>query len=218
MVSAAAARIGDLFIQGGIVDFVLPFLLVFTLIFAILQKSELFKHKVNNVDVPNKNVNVAIALVIGLIFVIPHITSTYPQGYDPVNIINQSLPGIGVVIVASLMMLIMVGLFGREIGDSLRSVILFTGIGFIIYIFGASLNWWGGPSNTFSWWTSETTELAIIFIVFGLIVYFITREPKPTTTTTRNSPYRWENFLGRQFPERGRRNQGGGGPPPPPTS
>ena len=201
MVSASAARIGDLFIQGGIVDFVLPFLLVFTLIFAILQKSEIFKAKnQDGNDVPNKNINVAISLVIGLIFVIPHITSTYPQGYDPVDILNQSLPGIAVVIVACLMMLIMVGLFGKTIGGSLRSTVLFTGVGFIIYIFGSSLNWWGGPSNAFTWWTSETTELAIIFIVFGLIVYFITREPKkPEDRGDGTEASRFENFLDRQF-------------------
>ena len=48
---------------------------------------------------------------------------------------------------------------------------------FVIYIFGAALNLWQGPYDVFYWWTADVTELMIIILVFGLMVWFITKEP-----------------------------------------
>ena len=50
-------------------------------------------------------------------------------------------------------------------------------IAFVAYIFGSSLSVWSGPSDIFYWWTPEVTELLIIILMFGLIVYFIIKEP-----------------------------------------
>ena len=88
----------------GVMDFLLPFLLVFTIIFAVTAKLPLFKD--------NKNFRVVIALVLGLVFVVPHITGDYPLGYDPVQVMNSALPSISLVSIAAVMLLLLMGLFG----------------------------------------------------------------------------------------------------------
>src|SRR3989338_7097050 len=87
----------------GVVDFLLPFILVFTIVFAVMQRTKILGE--------NKNYNVIIALVLGLLFVIPHITGSYPLGYDPVAVMNQSLPSISLVAIASIMLLLLMGIF-----------------------------------------------------------------------------------------------------------
>jgi len=93
---------------GGLTDLLLPFVLIFTIIFAILQKTDILgKGK--------KNLNVALALVISLMVVIPHILQYYPDPqYDPVVIINSAIPNVSIIIVAVVMILLLIGLLGGE--------------------------------------------------------------------------------------------------------
>ena len=84
----------------GIMDFLLPFLLVFTIIYAVMQKTKILGDK--------KNFNVIIALVIALTFVVPHVIGYYPLGYDPVQVMNESLPSVALVAVAAVMLLILI--------------------------------------------------------------------------------------------------------------
>jgi len=154
----------------GIVDFLLPFVLVFTIVFAVMQKTKILGDK--------KQFNVIIALVLALLFVIPHITGTYPLGYDPVQVMNESLPSISLVAVAAIMLLLLMGIFGASWAEGAMPIIAIAAVAFVIYIFGSSLNLWTGPSTLFDWWTPETTQLMLIILVFGLIVWFITKEPK----------------------------------------
>ena len=167
--NSALSSLGSSLQQFGVLDFLLPFLLVFTIIFAVLQKTHILGDK--------KNFNVIISLILGLLFVVPHITQTYPLGYDPVLIINQTLPSISLVAVAAIMLLLLMGIFGTGFAAGAKPIIALIAIGFVIYIFGAALNFWTGPYDAFSWWTPETTELIIIILVFGVIVWFITKEP-----------------------------------------
>tara|TARA_Y100000310_G_C20689951_1_gene821589 strand:- start:1558 stop:2031 length:474 start_codon:yes stop_codon:yes gene_type:complete len=125
-----------------------------------------------------KNFNVVIALVLALLFIAPHMTGSYPGGYNPVQVLNEALPSVSLVAVAAIMLLLLLGIFGRDLGESLMPIIAVVAIGFVIYIFGATsaLNLWTGPATTFSWWTDELTELLVIILIFGLIVWFITRD------------------------------------------
>ncbi len=159
----------------GVIDVLLPFVLVFTIVFAVLQKSKILGDK--------KNFNVVISLVLGLLFVAPHVVGTYPLGYDPVMVINETLPSISLVAVAAIMLLLLLGIFGTGFAAAAKPFIATIAVIFVAYIFGASLNLWNGPYDTFSWWTTETTELLIIILVFGFIVWFITKEPGESTGT-----------------------------------
>jgi hypothetical protein len=162
----------------GIMDFLIPFVLIFTILYAVLQKIKLFGEG-------KKNFNVIIALAISLLFVVPHVTGTYPSGFDPVQIMNEALPSVSLVAVAAIMLMMLLGIFGKGLGDTLQPVIAIGSIIFVLYIFGSSISIWSGPSDLFYWWTAELTELLIIIAVFGIIVYFITKE-KGTGETGKN--------------------------------
>jgi hypothetical protein len=95
----------------GIVDIILPFILIFTIVFAILQKTKILG--VDDAGKVRKNYNIIVALVMGLGVVIPHVTGSYPSPEsDIVNIINQALPNVSVVLVAVIMMMLLIGVFG----------------------------------------------------------------------------------------------------------
>jgi amino acid transporter len=77
----------------GVVDVILPFILVFVIVFAVLQKTKILGE--NKEGKPMKNFNSVIALVMGLAVVIPHVMGSYPDpNMDIVNIINIALPNI----------------------------------------------------------------------------------------------------------------------------
>ncbi len=157
----------------GVMDFLLPFILVFTIVFAVMQKTKILGEK--------KNFNVIIALVLALMFVVPHIIGMYPLGYDPVQVLNETLPSISLIAVAAIMLLLLMGIFGADFAKSAAPFIAILAIAFVVYIFGAALHLWTAPYDVFSWWTTETTELLIIILVFAVIVWFITREDSDST-------------------------------------
>lgn len=158
----------------GLTDALLPFLLIFTLIFAILQKVQIFGKE-------KKNINVIVALVIGLLVVIPHVTQSYPPGQDVVEIMNNAIPNVSVVIVAIVMVLILIGVFGTEVdiaGSSLAgwvAVLSFLAVG---YIFGRAAGWFTYTPRWLQWVDDpETQALVVVLLVFGVLIYFVTKEP-----------------------------------------
>ncbi|MEK6853222.1 MAG: hypothetical protein AABX64_00920 [Nanoarchaeota archaeon] len=169
MVNPNFSNLAHYFQAYGVMDFLLPFILVFTIVYAVTARLSLFKD--------HKNFQVIIALVLALIFVVPHITGTYPLGYDPVQVMNETLPSISLVSIAAIMVLLLMGIFGADFSAAAAPWIAFLALGFVAYIFGASLNLWRGPYEIFYWWSSEVTELMIVLLIFGLIVWLIVREP-----------------------------------------
>jgi len=118
--------------KWGLTDVMLPFLLVFTIVFAVLEKT-----KVLGVD--KKNFNVVVALVLAFSVVIPHLTGTYPISYDPVDIINGALPSVSILVVAIMMLMILIGVFAHDqvfLGLTMPGWIGFFSILAIIFIFG----------------------------------------------------------------------------------
>ncbi len=160
----------------GVADVLLPFLLVFVIVYAVLQKTKILGED-------SKKFNIIIALVMGLAVVFPHVLGYYPPGKDVVNIINAALPNVSVIIIAILMFLILVGVFGANVkvaGTSFGGVIAVLSLLAIVYIFGTAAGWFGGGS--FPNWLyflndPETMGTVIAILVFGLVIWFITKEP-----------------------------------------
>ena len=155
--------------EFGLTDVLLPFILIFTIVFAVLQKSRILGEG-------RKNFNVIVALVIALTVVIPHVTNDYPPDRDVVEIINESLPSVSIVIVAIIMVLVLIGVLGGEtrwaggLFGGVIAIIAFLTVG---AIFANSAGWLSVPS-----WLEDpdTQALIVIIVVFGLIIWFITRE------------------------------------------
>ncbi|MDP3990388.1 MAG: hypothetical protein Q8Q01_04240 [archaeon] len=158
----------------GITEFLLPFFLIFTILYAVLAKIKLFEG--------NNKFPVILATVLSFLVIIPHITGNYPAGYDPIDVINQTLPSIALFAIGAIFLFILLGVFIPEgtYPEWLIKTTVFAVVAFVIYVFGSSLGWWSDPSNTFSWWTDELSELLLILGVFGLIGWFITKSSPPT--------------------------------------
>jgi hypothetical protein len=160
----------------GILDVILPFILIFTIVFAVLQKVKIFGD-----GTKSKPFNVVISLVMGAAVIFPHVLGYYPPEKDIVNIINTSLPNVSVVIVAIVMALIIIGVLGRrfEIGDgTLSGWIALAAFVLIAYIFGDAASWWDSPQWAWFLRDSQTMTLIITILVFAIIIWFITKEDK----------------------------------------
>ena len=162
----------------GLSDIIVPFILVFTIVFAVLENIKIL---------PEKRFNVIVALAMALAVVVPHVTNSYPGDADVVNIINESLPSVGVIVIGIMMTLLLIGTFGWKFaGTSVLNPIIAIGAFLtVLYIFGRSAGWYPYGYGFMDWLdlyiSPETWSLFVIILVFGLLVYFIVRpEPKQT--------------------------------------
>ena len=160
--------------QIGLTDVIIPFLLIFTIVFATLTKA-----KVLGGGPGAKKYSVILALSIALLTIVPHVTGQYPPGKDVVQIINTAVPQVSVVAVAIIMFLILIGIFGAETtwwGGAVSGLVGLGAFIAVIYIFGQALGWWGVNAPAFIR-DPATQGLVIIVLVFGLIIWFVTAEP-----------------------------------------
>ncbi|MFO8015939.1 MAG: hypothetical protein R6U32_02450 [Candidatus Woesearchaeota archaeon] len=156
----------------GLTDVLLPFLLVFTIVYAVLHKSKILGED-------KKNFNVILALIMALAVVIPHVTRPGAP-YDVVEIINKALPQVSLLIILVIMVLLIVGIFGvgpMWEGSKVSGIVAIVAFAAVVYIFGNAANFW----DTITWlnWLDnpDTQALIVVILVFALIVWFITKEP-----------------------------------------
>ncbi len=97
----------EFFERLGIYDVVLPFLLVFTIVFAILERTKIFgTEKIEGKEYPKKNLNAMAAFVIALLVV---------ASAQIVSIINRGLAKVVLLLIIVLSFLLLIGTFyGRE--------------------------------------------------------------------------------------------------------
>lgn len=176
----------------GVADVLLPFLLVFTVTFAIFQKSNILGEASKA-----KRYNVIVALVLGFSFVMPHIIWGTPDPVDhmlvtgiadPVEIVNGSLPSVSVVIIAIILVMLMLGIFGAEFnigeGSGFGGFAVFFAIATVGYIFLTNAGYFGnGRFPAFLWFLGDpnTQSLLVVILVFGIIVWMITRDESAPT-------------------------------------
>ena len=91
----------------GFFDIVLPFLLVFTIVFAILEKTMILgKEKIGSEEKPKKNLNSMVAFAIALFVV---------AASNIVAVLQESLPMITLVLIILISLMLLVGSFvGNE--------------------------------------------------------------------------------------------------------
>ncbi len=159
----------------GLTDVILPFILVFTIVFAIMQKVK----PLGPSDGRTKPFNVVISLVMALSVVIPHVMGYYPPGADVVNIINAALPQVSIVLVAVLMVLLIVGLFGgkAEWGGPLSGWLAFFSFVLVLFIFGRAAGWFYYLPNWLYWLDNPDTQAMLLVVaVFAIIIWYITKD------------------------------------------
>lgn len=175
----------------GVVDVLLPFLLVFAIVYAVLMKTKLLGKD-------NKNINIIIALILGMSVVIPHVTNSYPPGSDVVDIMNVALPQVSLIAVAFVSLMILLGVFGTEwSGKSISGAVALVSAVAVFLIFGGAAGWWD------SYWLydifgEEAISLFVMLIIFGIIVWFITKEPSSKGDTSDGFKKWMDVFAGKE--------------------
>ncbi len=155
--------------EWGVSDVLLPFILVFTVSFAVLQKAKIFGEE--------RKYNAIVALVLGLAVVIPHSLNYYPPEYDVVNIMNSALPGVSLALIMVIMFILILSVFGAEPkwGEgAFGGVLVLISFVIIITIFGSAAGWW--ELTGIAYWLDDPDVqaglliLAVIAIIFSYVL------------------------------------------------
>lgn len=153
----------------GFYDIILPFLLIFTITFGVLEKTKIFG--LNEDKKPKTNINSMIAFVIALFFV------ATPRLVESIQI---SLPQVALLLVVLLSLMMLVGFvmsdkeFNFENHKVFKGFLLFALFVGIILIFLNAVGWWNDFWDMFgaSFWTS-TAGMTLIFlaVIIGAILF-----------------------------------------------
>ncbi|VVB81192.1 Uncharacterised protein [uncultured archaeon] len=158
----------------GLIDALLRLLLIFVLIFAVLQRVPLFQTA--DKTKPDRRINGVLALIIAAMAVIPHILGLYPETSDPVYLINAFLPHTAVILVAILCVILLLGLAGGTIPNLLLWAVALFAVGLLVFIILMAVI--PGYFPTFDFLRDPAIQaLLIILTVLGLVGYFVLREP-----------------------------------------
>ncbi len=163
-------------VDWGLVDAILPFILIFVLLFAILQKIKIFGEGAGDTRTGDRKLNGLLALVIAAMVVVPHVAQLYPPEQDPINIINQFLPTTAVILIAILAVILLLGLAGAAIPSTLQWAIALVALGFLVVMILMAVI--PGFFPTFYWLQNPTVQaVVIVLLLMGLVGWFVVREP-----------------------------------------
>jgi hypothetical protein len=183
--------------MAGILDILIPFVLIFTVLFAAMKKVEILK------DLKQQ---VMISLAITLLVIIPHITGSVPPQYDVVQIINNALPSVVLIIFVVLTAMILLGFI---VNKPIKLEALATGIVALIslVLIGVIFARSAGYLQSGSWprWLyflddPQLGPLIIVILMFALITWFITAKKKEVGDRIRDHIMKYiEKFGGQIF-------------------
>jgi len=166
----------------GIYDVVLPFLLVFTIVYAMLERTKVLgveKHQ--GVDYPKRNLNAITAFVISFLVI---------ASSRLVALINEALANIVILLLLSVMFLLLIGSFYRE-GDkvfleggwkTLFTWVMFIGIT-LIFLHAVrtedNQSWleWFLEYIGDNWKNEWVATLIFIVVMIGFLYYITHDEP-----------------------------------------
>ncbi|MBU0456745.1 MAG: hypothetical protein ABH824_02980 [Nanoarchaeota archaeon] len=164
----------------GIYDVILPFLLVFTIVFAILEKTKIFgAEKIDGRELTKKNINSIVAFVVAFLV----IAST-----KLVSVINEVMANVVLLLILAVCFLMLVGTFFGDKEFTLEKfptwtkifmVLMFIGV---VVIFLNALDWLKFVFALFENWDTEWAASIIFMIIILGFIAFITNEPRAKET------------------------------------
>ncbi len=172
----------EFFDRIGIYDVILPFLLVFTIVFAILEKTKVFgTEKIGDKTVSRKNLNSMVSFVISFLVI---------ASSKLVEIITTVSSQMVILLLLSILFLLLVGSFWKE-GEgvfleggwrALFMIIMFVGI-VIIFLNAIKTengkSWWEWFWDyIYDNWSSTAVASIILVLVMIFFVWYIVRAPK----------------------------------------
>ncbi|OGM02082.1 hypothetical protein A3K72_00010 [Candidatus Woesearchaeota archaeon RBG_13_36_6] len=164
------------FTDIGIYDVILPFLLIFTLVYAIFEKTKVFgTDTIDGMKYPKKNLNAIAAFAIAF-FVI--------ASAQLVEFISKVSSHVVVLLLAVVFFLMLIGTFMKEteegvfLEDQYKGAFIGAMLIGIILIFLNALNWLDPLYNFLKEnWSEEW--VASILLIFGVVIFigWISRSP-----------------------------------------
>ena len=168
----------------GLFDVILPFLLVFAVVFGILEKTKILgSEKIGDTEYTRKNLNAIVAFVLGLLVV---------AATKIVGVINQALPRISLLVVVSLSFLLAIGIFMKDgndlyerLGKNWLVFLMITMFIVVVLIFMSVI-----PANANQTWLDYAIDFVINYwdgtlfsslVLFGIFIWaimYITKSPK----------------------------------------
>jgi hypothetical protein len=168
-------QIGNLLFQmeqAGVFSYLLPFLLIFAVVFGILSKINIFSDKDGK---ENKSINVIIALVASLLSLQFGVVSMF---------FAEIFPRFGIGISILLVVLVLGGIFipgENKAFLKVLSVGAFVVIGYVILGSIDSFNWYMGSGFSYFWGEHWATIVGVV-VFLGLIIAIIAGGPKDRKT------------------------------------
>lgn len=154
-------------------DIILPFLLIFAVLYLGLSRMKAFK----------KNISIVLALCISLLVIITHLKEGFSPCYDLVVIINNAMPQFGLVVLALISFVFIIAAIGiKEIKGPLMGLAAAGAIGVIIYIFFSSTSGYYRELCPKPEWTAAIGEWIPYLIgiaVFILIAKYVFKKTNP---------------------------------------
>lgn len=159
----------------GVYDVILPFLLVFTIVFAILEKTKVLgTEKVGDKILTKKNLNSMVAFVVAFLV----IAST-----QLVAVVNQVMANVVLLLILAVCFLMLVGVFFGSQEFTLEKypgwikffmVLMFIGI---VVIFLNALDWLQYVLAVFVYWNADwAAGILFVIIILGFMIYIV-KEP-----------------------------------------
>jgi hypothetical protein len=166
----------------GVYEVVLPFILTFTIIYAILDKTKILgTEKIGKEEMPRRNLNSLVAFCIGLFVV---------ASASIVSVINQAMGQIVLLVFISVFFLMSVGLFFKKDEDvslhgGWRAGFMVATLVGILLIFANAIILKNGKSVlqfiyeqiAYNYNSNAVASLILVGFII-LIMYFVVKEPK----------------------------------------
>ena len=179
----------EFFVELGIYDVILPFLLVFAIIYAILDKTKILgTENYEGVEIPKKNINAMVAFVMGFLVVVSK---------QLVSTINKALANVVLLLILLVMFLLLIGLFYKKdeevaLTGGWRTAFMISILISIILIFFDAIPTRSGDMNWLQWgwnwvvnnWSGNAFGSIVLLILVIVLIIFITWDKKPSTKTT----------------------------------
>ena len=155
--------------QIGVFDVILPFLLVFSLTFAVLDKTKILGEG-------KKNLNVIVSIILALLFL---------QNQYLVFLLQRFLPNVSIILIIFLMFLLLYGIFLGEYkgwgGKALNLAFFVSLVAIFIAVSTDFFPSFGGPGGIFQWYydIDPYTRGIIWFVVLvAIAIAFVSGDDK----------------------------------------
>jgi len=158
--------------SAGILDILIPFALIFTVLYAVTKKVHIFEQ--------NDKAQIIISLGITLLVLIPHITGSIAPEYDVVQIINNSLPATVLIIFVLLTAMLLLGFVKGEkvaFGELATGILGIAGVIAVIVIYARAAGYFQGTMPYWLQWLDDPQlgALVVVILMFTLITWFIVK-------------------------------------------